>query len=163
MNVQTALLIAALATIADPFRVDAQQPAPAPAASCAADPSTVTTPAADKALVYVFRESSMVGAAGYEIVFVNGSLMGEFHSGNYSVCEVPPSTVVLSSLERITKVLIGYSLLADLQRKAKVNLRMEAEPSKTYYIRMWPRGKMQIVNEATGLKEIHTLHAAKTK
>jgi hypothetical protein len=123
-------------------------------------------PAPGKALVYVYRQGKMVGAAGYDLIFVNNEYMAGVHNGNYAYREVPPGTLVFSSLSRL-KVIPGAILEAELmklQKEAKELFRMDVEAGKTYYIRIYVTGKghkMELVDEERGTKEISKLNLAK--
>jgi hypothetical protein len=53
------------------------------------------SPSSGKAMVYIFRERQMHGAGERSRVFVNDSLMGILHLGEYSSVEVPQGPTVI--------------------------------------------------------------------
>ncbi len=103
----------------------------------------------------------MLGAAGYDRFFVNSEYLAALHNSSYAQREVPQGTVVFTTLSRVSKVLIGMYLLSQLQTEGKERLRMEVEAGKTYYVKWSIGGKMKVVDEETGVREIEGLHLAK--
>jgi hypothetical protein len=113
-------------------------------------------------LIYVYRKSSIVGAAGWDRIFVNGTFLAALHNGEFASREEPQGTVVFSGLPRIY-IFPGDLLIAltDLQKKQFERLRMDAEKGRTYYVKWSVGGKMKLMDEATGAKEMAKLHHAK--
>ena len=122
---------------------------------------------ASKALIYVYRPGSMVGAANHPMLFVNDDFLADLHNSEYASREVPSGTVIFSFLPKSTvDVTLYQSLANNLAKKKKEVLRIEAEPGKSYYF-MWSyRGfggfhPLKQVDEATGAKGMKGLHPAK--
>jgi hypothetical protein len=129
--------------------------------SSATGQPTASPPPTGKALVYVYREGKMVGAAGYNRIFINNDYLAALRNSNYAQREVPPGTVVFATVKRISKVLIGYAEMAKLQKEAKERLRIEVEAGNTYYVKWSIGSKMKLMDAATGAKEIQGLNLAK--
>ena len=117
-------------------------------------------PQPGKALVYVYREASMVGKAGYSRIYVNTDFLATLHSGEYALREVPAGTVVFTTLPRALPI-TALGMLTDEQKKKHEKLRLDAETGKTYYFRWSVGDKMKLVDKATGVKEIRKTHLAK--
>src|SRR5271166_4698139 len=105
------------------------------------------TPQVGKALVYVYREASFVGKAGWSRIFVNADFLASLHSGDYAAREVPEGTVVFMTVPRgipITAVLA----FDDMVKKRHERLRINVEAGKTYYVRWFVGDKVKLVDEA---------------
>ena len=118
---------------------------------------------ADKAHLYVYRVGSMVGAIGYDILFVNDEHLAALRNSNYAECDVSPGPVVFSGIPRVKKtpIAIDMQLMTNSKNKAKERFRTVVEPGKTYYVRWSVGGKMKLVDEAEGTKEMKGLKLAK--
>ena len=126
--------------------------------------STASPPPAGKALIYVYRQGRMLGAAGYDRIFVNNHYLAALRNSNYAQREVPPGTVVFTTLSRINRIfIVDEELMEALRKKAKERFRMEVEAGKTYYVKWSIGGKMKLVDAATGAKEMSGLHLAKDR
>lgn len=134
---------------------------PAPQQSHPGDVSS--TPHAGKALVYVYRQGRVLGAAGYDRIFVNNEYLAALHNSNYAQREVQPGTIVFATLPRMKHVpgAILEAELMKLRKKAKERFRMEVEAGKTYYVKWSIGGKMKLMDAATGAKEMSACHPAK--
>lgn len=86
---------------------DSKQPSPAPTAAApparegqsphALNPdSAQAAPSDRKALIYVLRKGSMVGALLHPIIFVNDYLLAEIHNSNYAELNVAAGVIVLT-------------------------------------------------------------------
>jgi len=139
---------------------NAQQPAVAPDNSGPSNATAPPTPTG-KALIYVYRQGRMVGAAGYDHIFVNSQYLAALHNSNYAQREVPAGTAIFTTLSRMNQVFVGEAELMKLQKNAKERFRMEVEAGKTYYVKWSIGGKMKLVDAATGAKEMSGLHLAK--
>jgi uncharacterized SAM-binding protein YcdF (DUF218 family) len=120
-------------------------------------------PAPGKALVYVYRQGSMVGAGGYDRIFVNGEFLAALQNSKYAAREVPEGTVVFAGEPRLNQMTpFGVTMHADSHKETTKyeKLRIEVEAGKTYYIK-WHLGKMKLVDAATGSKEIRGLKLAR--
>ncbi|MGO9271192.1 MAG: DUF2846 domain-containing protein [Terriglobia bacterium] len=98
-------------------------------------------PAAGNALVYIYRQSNIVGMAGYPTLYVNGRLVAYLHNGTYAPVEEPQGVVTLSTY-----------------RAGSERLRIEVEAGKTYYVKWSIGDKMKLEDSMTGEKEIMRLH-----
>lgn len=105
----------------------------------------------------------MVGAIGYDILFVNNEHLAALRNSNYAQCDVPPGTVVFAGIPRVKKtpIAVDLQLLTNFKKTAKERFRMVAEPGKTYYVRWSVGGKMKLVDTDQGAKEMSGLHLAK--
>jgi hypothetical protein len=128
--------------------------------SCATGPkfTSAPPPPSGKALIYVYRKGSIVGAAGYSRIYVNGELQGSLSNGGYETCNVPEGTVSFSTLCRAIWALPGIAALTRLQQEQNERLRFQAEAGKTYYIKWSIGDKMKLVDTETGSKDIEGLH-----
>lgn len=133
---------------------------------CASGPrfTATTEPKPDKALIYVYRKSSMVGAAGFDKLYINEDFITTMRSGGYTVYEAPPDTTVFYLTPRIANIFVGRALLINTQKKKYERLTINLEPGKTYYIKLYysVEGHMlKMVDAQTGIKEIADLHLLK--
>ena len=146
----------------------AQQPnSPVASPGTGANPpqSTQSESASAQAVIYVYRVGSMVGAAGYDRIYINDDYGGALHNSNYIKREVPAGTVVFTCLPRANVVVEApLAAITNAQKKKYEKLRIEVEAGKTYYVK-WhvsgSGGKMNLVDDKTGEKEVHKLHPAK--
>jgi hypothetical protein len=161
MKAKSALIMALAGVLAAASVASAQQTEAAQDTNGAKGQSTASPAPAGKALIYVYRQGRVVGAAGYDHIFVNNEYLAALHNSNYAQREVPPGTVVFTTLSRLNKVFIAQAELMELQKKAEERFRMEVEAGRTYYVKWSIGGKMKLVDAATGAKEIRGLHLAK--
>ena len=120
-------------------------------------------PPPGKALVYVYRKSSMVGVVGYDRIFVNHDFAGDLHSGGYCVYEMPAGTNVFYIVPRIawTPIALDLALLTNFQNKQYEKLRFNAEAGKTYYVNVYisfTGHDLKLVEEATHRSTSHHHH-----
>ena len=131
---------------------------------CASGPkfTAAPQPAPGKALVYVYRNSSIVGAAGYDKVYVNDDYLADIRSGGYASCEVSPGSVPFYVTPRVVwGVALGMALLTNFQKKQYEKLRIDVEAGKSYYVNLYVAfvgHQMRLMDEAKGAKEIRGLH-----
>jgi hypothetical protein len=140
---------------------NAQQP-PVSQGAGGASSGPEAPPVAGKALVYVYRQGSMLGAANYDRIYVNSDYFAALHNSNYAMAEVQPGTVVFAAVPRqilIPGALATGALINSLKKKYE-KLRIEVEGGKTYYVK-WHLGNMKLVDATTGIKEMTGLHLAK--
>lgn len=161
-SLQVVLLMGMVAAIS---ASGAQQPAASQdtAGTGLSTASPPAAPAADKARIYVYRVGSMVGAIGYDILFVNDEHLAALRNSNYAQCDVPAGTVVFSGIPRVKKtpIALDLQLITNHKNTAKERFRMVAEPGKTYYVRWSVGGKMKLVDADKGAKEMSGLNPAK--
>lgn len=131
---------------------------------CASGPkyTAAPQPAPGKALVYVYRKSSIVGAAGYDKTYVNDDYLADIRSGGYASCEVPPGSVAFYVTPRVVwGVALDIALLTNFQKKQYEKLRIDVESGKTYYVNLYVAfvgHKMRLMDETKGANEISGLH-----
>lgn len=119
-------------------------------AACASGPKHAEVQASIPALkaaegrLYVYRSSSMLGAAIQPNVVVNGKVAGESKPGGFFFVDLPPGTVEVSTSTEVEK---------------KLTLTLEA--GQTRYVRttigfglMVGRVYPELVDNAVGAKEI---------
>lgn len=146
-------------------RVAAAQAPPDPKPQAA-----LTTPSAGKALICIYRLSRAVGSAAHDSLFVNGVFLATLLNGEYASMEVPPGTVVVSGTPKMyygpSVIMSSAAALTDATKEENERIRIEVEAGKTYYLK-WTSGmfatgvKVTPVDEATGAKEMSTLHPSK--
>ena len=98
-------------------------------------------PAAGNALVYIYRQSNIVGIAGYPTFYVNGRLLAYLRNATYAPIEEPQGTVTFATY-----------------RPDSEKLRIQVEAGKTYYVKWSITDKMKLEEAPTGEKEIARLH-----
>lgn len=127
--------------------------------------TAAAAPAPGKALIYVYRAASFVGAAGYDLVYVNTDYVATIRSGGYAHYEAPQGTAIFYLTPRaVLYVNTVFAALTNAQKKQYEKLRMEVEPGKTYYVKIgvaFSGHDMEAVDEATAVSEISGLHLAK--
>ncbi len=104
---------------------NAQQPAVAQdksGTSGATEQSTASPSPAGKAVVYVYRQAHIVGAAGHPLIFVNGNFLAVLKNSNVAQAEVPQGTAVFSAT------------VAELQTKSNRAYRSNFPPAL-----QWPK------------------------
>jgi hypothetical protein len=69
------------------------------------------TAGAGRAVVYIYREGSMVGALGHPYVFVDDTFLATMKNSNFAMSEVPPGTVVVAATTATTESEHDYSYL----------------------------------------------------
>jgi len=124
----------------------------------------VSAPRAAKSTIYIYRPGRMTGAAGYWLLFSKGDYLGAMTNSTYVKTEVPAGSWELSGLARVHSVMIGYALLAKLEKNAKEMHRMPVEAGKTYYLRLdigFTGPKFVSVDQATAEKDMRKCHLAK--
>ena len=134
--------------------------------NCASGPkfTAATSTKYDKALIYVYRKSSMVGAAGFDKVYVNQNLFTTLRSGGYAPYEVSPGIVSFSLTARMAKSLGLTAVITNTDDQKNEKLKINAEPGRTYFIKLYVTGsghELKVVDSATGIKEIRGLHLSK--
>lgn len=125
--------------------------------------STPSTPSPNKAVIYVYREGSIVGAANYPILYVNDVFLAKLHNSNYATCEMEPGTAVFSYLPRQREPFDPLGTLKLLKKSTILTIQLEA--GKTYYFK-WSYGGftdhlLKLVDAERGSKEMSKLHLAK--
>jgi hypothetical protein len=121
-------------------------------------------PAAAKATIYLYRPERMKGGAVHWILFSNGDFLGTMRNANYLKAEVPAGNWELSGLTRMSKIMLGDSLILDMQKNAKELDSMTVEAGKTYYLRLdigFTGPKFVPVTQATAEKDMRKCHPAK--
>jgi hypothetical protein len=153
------VLLIGMATVS--CTANAQQPVvaqdPNGTSSANAPPAT-----AAKATVFIYRQGSMLGAANYELIYIDDDYFATLRNDNYAQREVPQGPIVFYGIPR-QKLLPGALItgaLINSQKKKHEKLRMDVEAGKTYYVK-WHLGKMKLVDAATGAKEVSGLNLAK--
>ena len=129
----------------------------------------VAGPAPDEALIYVYRKSSIVGAAGYDKLYVNNDYIGALHSGGYTYCEVPQGLAVFYVNPKAAYIPLGGILeaaaLANLDKSKYEKLRLQVDAGKTYYVKWYIESPvshgLRLVDNSVGEKEIRSLSLCK--
>ena len=129
---------------------------------CASGPrfTAAPQPASGKALVYVYRKSSIVGAAGYDKIYVNDDYLADLHSGGYCTHEIPEGTNVFYVIPRASWIPLDIALLTNFQKTKYEKLRFDAEVGKTYYVNVYVAfagHDMKLVEDVPGSKQISKL------
>ena len=126
---------------------------------CATGPAFTPTAnvQGDQALIYVYRPGSVLGAAGEPIIYINGKYLTQMRNSAYAPSTVSPGQVIFSSMSRLSWALPVYAVITMLEARQQERLRLDAGAGKTYYVRCAPSGKLVLVDEAKGAKEIQGL------
>jgi hypothetical protein len=166
MQAKLRLIVFLIAAVAISAANAQQQTVSQDTSSSTAQPTLSSQPAG-KALIYVYRPGSTVGAANHPRLFVNDEFLADLHSSDYASREVLPGTVVFSFLPKSTVDITLYQTLSNNLKKKKTEvLRIEVEAGKTYYLK-WSYGgfgglhPLKLVDAATGAKGMTGLHLAK--
>lgn len=134
------------------------------AASSAQPSPAASAPAPAKSTIYIYRPGRMKGAAGYWLLFSNGDYLGAMANSTYVKTEALAGSWELSGLARVHSVMIGYALLAKMEKNAKEMHRMPVEAGKTYYLRLdigFTGPKFVSVGQAAAEKDMRKCHLAK--
>jgi hypothetical protein len=113
-----------------------------------------TNISSDMALIYVYRKSSIVGAANEPYAFINSKHHTELLNGGYAFQYVKPGSVTIGTLQGYW----GLDLISRLIEKQKILLTIDVEAGKTYYIQYKPvGGRMVLKDENIALQEMGNL------
>ena len=102
-----------------------------------------------RAMIYLYRESRMMGAAGSFTIFKNGKNLVKLKNGGYLPIEVEAGPVVLSNepaygianvIPWVTVLTAHWKATVDWEKEGA--LLIEAEPNKTYYVEWVLGGKL---------------------
>jgi Protein of unknown function (DUF2846) len=127
-------------------------------AACASGPPFRMAPAdSEKATIYAFRTSSIVGGANSDIVAVNDRFIGRLNSGTYAVYKTGPGELrvtrkagsILGSGESAGWGLGG--LVGAIDGFVEV-VNFTGEPGRIYFVR-FPHGKLVPNQEAMGMMD----------
>ena len=142
---------------------------PAVAAQDAKTPAVVPAPAADKAMVCIYRLSRVTGSASHDFLYLNGAFLTSLLNGEYAFMEVSPGTLVVSGLPKmyygIGVIYTTAAAVNDMTKKENLRLQIEVEAGKTYYLK-WTAGpmasgiKVTLEDPSTGAKEMSKLHVS---
>jgi hypothetical protein len=91
----------------------------------------------NKALLYIYRESEMLGAANSFEVFVNGKEIVRMTNGGYYVHTLEPGPVVISHRPGYSRIGLGVAATAlgrAFEPEKKGLISFEAEPNGVYYV-----------------------------
>jgi len=140
-----------------------------PVAAAKDAPAVLPAPSAGKATVCIYRVSRFTGSAAHDHLYINGVFLAKLLNGEYAFMEVSPGTVVVTGLPDMYYGGVIQSTGAALNeatKKENERIRIEAEASKTYYMKWTSEAmatgiKVTQVDEATGTREIKKLHVSK--
>ena len=132
---------------------------------CVAGPkfTPLAAPAPGKALIYIYRKSGIVGAAGYDKLYVNNDYIGALHSGGYTYCEVPQGLAVFYVNPKMVYApgLVLAAALANVNKSQYEKLRLQVDAGKTYFVNLYIDSPvshgMRLVDNSVGEKEIRGL------
>ena len=104
---------------------------------CASGPrfEGMTAVPENKALLYIYRESQMLGAADSFEVFVNGKEIVRMTNGGYYVHTLEPGPVVIShrpGYGAFGNAFVAMSRALELEKKGLISFN--AEPNGVYYV-----------------------------
>jgi hypothetical protein len=106
---------------------------------CASGPrfEGITAVPENKALLYIYREAQMLGAADSFEVFVNGKEIVRMTNGGYYVHTLEPGPVVISHRPGYSPVGLGVvpiAMMRAFEPEKKVLISFNAEPNGVYYV-----------------------------
>jgi hypothetical protein len=106
-------------------------------AACSAGGPRFTAPAApsDKAVVYVFRPSSVVGGANTDLIAFNDKPVAVLDNGEYIPVEVDPGPVKVSFRQKLPWIALSFRLLQEIGGYSEM-LTIDAQPGKTYFLEL---------------------------
>jgi hypothetical protein len=116
-----------------------------------------TPPPEGKAAVYVFRERSIVGAAGASEIFINGQNLGRLPPGGYFIYYADPGEVVFSGQEDwayvplVMNVVIAAGKLSDSKNKPILHFPVEAGK---YYFVQWMLSRELVKRDYDSAKDV---------
>jgi hypothetical protein len=134
-------------------------------AACASGPSFQGLSAAppDKALLYLYRESRILGAAGAYEIFVNGKPVVEMSNGGYYVAALEPGEITLShrpahtGLSAIPIIAAGVAIdRAGGPEKTPV-LVFTVGAGQAYFVEWLLGGRMERREQQTALSTLKSL------
>lgn len=133
--------------------------------ACASGPSFqgLTAVPSDKALLYLYRQSRILGAAGAYEIFLNGKPAVEMSNGGYYVATLEPGEVTLShrpahtGLSAIPIIAAGVAIdRAGGPEKTPVVV-FTAVAGQTYYVEWLLGGKMERREQQNALPMLKSL------
>lgn len=103
--------------------------------ACSAGGPVFTAPAAptDKAVIWLFRPSTVVGGANTDHIAVNGRYVVSLDIGEYYPAEVPPGPVIIGFRQTAPWIALALRALQELQDYEDV-LSFQAEAGRNYYV-----------------------------
>lgn len=111
----------------------------------------------DKAVVYIYRKSSVVGSAASWDLFANGKALTRIINGGYYAHIVSSGTVEYKYLNHINPLLLLGHLLQEALGRQKALYTLDVVSGQEYFFRWkinWLGPEMVKVAREVGLKEI---------
>jgi len=105
--------------------------------------------AADRALIYLYRPSSMVGAGNHYLAAVNGKVVARMKSGTYFVVDQPPGKVVITRKAASALGWWGPGVIVGALEGFMETDRFNAAGGARYFVH-FPSGKRTKEAEALG-------------
>lgn len=105
--------------------------------ACSAGGPPFEAPSApeEKAVVWVFRPSSIVGGGNTDLIAFNGKVVAVLESGEYIPVTVDPGPIAVSFRQKLPWIALSFRLLQDAAGFSQV-LTLEAEPGRNYYLEL---------------------------
>ena len=98
----------------------------------------------NRALLYLYREARMLGAAGSNEIYINGKPTVNLKSGGYFVVDIEPGPVAISHRAAISVPLLLTLVDRALEPEKKPKVTFTAEANHIYYVEGVLAGKIEL-------------------
>ena len=98
----------------------------------------------NRALLYIYRESRITGAASSNEVYVNGKPTVDLKSGGYFVVDIEPGPVAISHRVALSIPLLLTLVERALETEKKIKVTFTAEANHVYYVEGMLAGKIEL-------------------
>jgi hypothetical protein len=126
---------------------------------CAASGANFTRldTAPDKAVIYIYRKGSIVGAANSAELFINGQHIARLGNGGYCVHVADPGPIEIKALQKFIPVMLGANLISKLEGELPLHA-FEALPGQEYFYQFKVTGyKLKPISKEVALEEMKGL------
>jgi hypothetical protein len=122
-----------------------------PGCATSGPPFVPESPEPDSALLYLYRESSMVGSGNHYLAAINGEIIARMKSGSYFVMRHPPGNILVSRKSVPAFGLLDFNLTGLIDGFVKT-AQFEVKSGQRYFI-TFPAGEL-VTDEAQALSEM---------
>jgi hypothetical protein len=127
---------------------------------CASGPKfseqSLIRPEEGKALIFIYRKNSMMGAGLQPRIFANGELLTKVVSGGYYPYQAAAGRVVFARREGITPAFLAVHVISEAVESKHETFVLEVKAGETFYLECATDGSLTQVDSARGFTEIQT-------